>query len=173
MSMRARKSAKISGRAKRKQDFLALNSKSELSLVSMMDIFTILVFFLLVSSSSQQLPNSKNVKLPTSVSQKVPSETVIVAVTRDSILVQGVLVANVVEVLGSPDDGIKALEDELRFQSSKLFIARADTENPRAVTIVGDETIPYALIRKILASCREANYLEVAFAAHLVSKGKT
>ena len=65
-----------SRRAKRMERNHKRNKQSSLNLVSLMDIFTILVFFLLVSSSNvQQLPNSKDISLPTSVADKAPKET--------------------------------------------------------------------------------------------------
>lgn len=165
--------SKITGRSSRRQHFLDLNSSTELNLVSLMDIFTILVFFLLVSSNTQQLPSSKDIKLPTSVSQKVPKETLIIAITKDSILVHGRQVAKLDEVLASDDAKIAALEKELKFQASKLILTES-TESPQlAVTIMGDESIPYKLVRKILTTCRDANYTQIAFAALQKSRSKT
>ena len=80
----------MSARAKRMQRYNKLRKQPALNLVSLMDIFTILVFFLLVtSSSSQQLPNSKDLRLPTSTAKKAPKDTLIIMVTNDNILVQG------------------------------------------------------------------------------------
>jgi biopolymer transport protein ExbD len=164
---------KLTGRSRRMQHFQELNSKSELNLVSMMDIFTILVFFLLVSSSSQQLQASKDIKLPTSIAKKVPHETLIISVTKEDLLVQGRLVAKLSDVLASGDGGYAPLEKELNYQSSLRVLSNAPKDAPRAVTIMGDETIPYQLLRKILTSCRDTNYTQIAFAAYQKAKGKT
>ncbi len=83
---------KASKRAKRMEKHHLRNKASGLNLVSLMDIFTILVFFLLVSSSSvQQLPKKKDIRLPTSVAKKVPTETVVIMVSKNNILVQGMI----------------------------------------------------------------------------------
>ena len=75
-------------------------SGTGLNLVSMMDIFTILVFFLLVSSGETEvLPNPKDIQLPESVALERARETVVVMVTGDTILVQGRPVATVAEAL--------------------------------------------------------------------------
>ena len=59
-------------------------SGSGLNLVSMMDIFTILVFFLLVSSGETEvLPNPKDIQLPESAALERARETVVVMVTGD------------------------------------------------------------------------------------------
>lgn len=162
--------------------FQKRSKKTGLNLVSLMDIFTILVFFLLVNSSSvQQLPNSKDIKLPTSVAKKVPKETIIITVTAQAIIVQGVKIANVNEVLGSNETLIPELEKELTFQSGKVQFNQAppviDAANPapptgKSVTIMGDENLPYELVRKVLATCRQANYTNIAFAARQKAKGK-
>lgn len=154
------------------QHFKQLNGGSELNLVSMMDIFTILVFFLLVSTSSQNLPSTKNLKLPTTVSQKQPEETLLVEVTKDSILVQGVQVTTVAVALSSSDTLITPLGKELKFHASKVLLGQPANTEKRAVTIMGDENIPYQLLKKILATCSNEGYTQIAFAAYQKSKSK-
>ncbi|MCP4321121.1 MAG: biopolymer transporter ExbD [Psychromonas sp.] len=159
------KNSKLSGRSKRKSSFEGLHKHAGLNLVSLMDIFTILVFFLLVSSGSQQLPNSKDITLPASVADKVPEETLIISITETEVLVQGKKVAEIANLLGTEKVVIEALKTELNFRTdSRVYADKADTSG-LAVTIMGDENIPYELLRKILASCRAANYTKIAFAA--------
>jgi len=146
----------------------ARRKQPALNLVSLMDIFTILVFFLLVSSSNvHQLPKKKDINLPTSIATKAPKETLIIAVTQRSILVQGREVAIINTIMQDNSPLIASLEKELNFQASKTRIEKnaAGKIKGKAVTIMGDENIPYELLRKILATCREANYTKIAFAA--------
>ena len=157
----------MSKRAKRMERHHEQRKRPSINLVSLMDIFTILVFFLLVSSSNvQQLPNKKDISLPTSVAIKAPQETLVIFVTRDKILVQGREVANIASEIDSPDILIKGLVDELKFQSLNTGILTEDQPKNigKAITVMGDELISYQLIRKILASCREVNYTRIAFA---------
>lgn len=146
-----------------------------LNLVALMDIFTVLVFFLLVNTSgTQQLPSNKDLKLPSSVSQNVPEDTLTIAVTERDILIQGVSIAKVEEVLAAPEEIIHKLKEELTFlsgQGSGSQRNAADVEQ-RSVMIMGDENISYELIRKILTTCQEANYTKIAFAATQVAKSK-
>ncbi len=164
-------SLKLSSRSKRMEHFKGLHSRSGLNLVSLMDIFTILVFFLLVSSGAQQLPNSKDITLPTSVADNVPKETLVIAITKTDILVQGKKVAAISDVSEDREIIIADLEKELKFQASKRQFTEPDIKTGRAVTIMGDENIPYQLLRKILATCRQANYTTIAFAAFQKAKG--
>jgi biopolymer transport protein ExbD len=159
---------KMSRRAKRMERHHAQQKSSGLNLVSLMDIFTILVFFLLVTSSNvQQLPKKKDIRLPTSIAKKAPEETLIIAISPKSILVQGLEVAKIQEVIQDSSPLIAGLEKELLFQASKMRIVKSagGKIKGKSVTIMGDETIPYDLLRKILATCREANYTHIAFAA--------
>ena len=159
------KKSKLSGRSKRKSSFEGLHKNAGLNLVSLMDIFTILVFFLLVSSGSQQLPNSKDITLPASVADKVPAETLIISITETEVLVQGKKVADVASITASEETIVASLKAELDFRTESRAYADKDDANGLAVTIMGDENISYKLLRKILATCREANYIKIAFAA--------
>jgi len=159
---------KLSRRARRMERHHKQRRNPAINLVSLMDIFTILVFFLLVSSSDvQQLPNKKDIRLPTSIAEKAPRETLIISVTRRNILVQGREVAVIEQVMADESDRIAGLEDELKFQYSKTSAISIVTDKPKgkAITIMGDENISYELLRKILATCRESNYTQIAFAA--------
>jgi biopolymer transport protein ExbD len=163
---------KLSSRSKRMEHFNGLHSRSGLNLVSLMDIFTILVFFLLVSSGAQQLPNSKDITLPTSVTDNVPKETLIIAITKTDILVQGEKVAAISDLLEENETIIASLEKELKFQASKRQFSKIESDTRRTITIMGDENIQYQLLRKILATCRQAGYTTIAFAAFQKAKGR-
>lgn len=155
----------MSARAKRMQRYNKLRKQPALNLISLMDIFTILVFFLLVtSSSSQQLPNSKDLKLPSSVAKKVPKETLVIMVTNEYILVQGRKVATLNQISTDKTAVISGLEKELNFQAEKKQLT-TKTSKGHAATIMGDENMPYELLSRILATCRQANYTQIAFAA--------
>ena len=160
------KTLKISSRIHRMERFRKLHGKSGINLVSLMDIFTILVFFLLISSSSvQQLPNNKDLRLPTTIAEKVPRETLVITITRDRILVQGVEVAKIDDILSDTSPLIAGLEKELKFHASRPLSVISDEAVGRPVTIMGDENLPYQLLRKVLVTCRQANYTSIAFSA--------
>ena len=166
----------VSRRAKRMSRHHARTKRSaSLNMVSLMDIFTILVFFLLVSSSTvQDLPNAKEVKLPESVSDQLPKETVAIIVGEKDIVVQGRKIASVSDVVRSQAAEIKPLKDELlRLSSRKVrTITRDGKPMPREVTIMGDKKIPFALLKKIMLTCTKANYTNISLAVlHKRDKG--
>ena len=147
-----------SGRAKRMEKHHKRNQGSgALNLVSLMDIFTILVFFLLVNSSDvQTLPNAKDLKLPESIAEKKPEETVTVLIGKTEILVQGTPVANIAEVMATKGNDIPALREALLSQNDRVLRREAaDDIAGREVTIMGDKDIPYRLLKKVMATCTD------------------
>jgi biopolymer transport protein ExbD len=142
-------------------------SQLDLNLVSLIDIFTILIFFLLSSAAGVEiLPSSKAVKLPQSVSDKSPRETVVVVVSGTDIVVDGRRVASVPEVMASRDDLIAPLKEELDFQSGRKVIRAENAAQTKAVTIMGDKDIPYQLLRKVMYTAARANFSDVSFAVN-------
>jgi len=137
-----------------------------LNLVSLMDIFTILVFFLLVSSGEvESLPSPRDVRLPESTADTPSRETVVVLVTADDVLVQGELVARVADVLADDEIVIPRLKAALEAQTARMIRAdAAEDVASREVTIMGDKALPYRLLKKIMATCTEADYGRVSLA---------
>ena len=152
--------------------FKEMQSGTGINLVSLMDIFTILVFFLLANSGAQQIPSRKDVKLPVSIATKAPGENLVITVTRDSILVQGKKVAQVQDVMDTKETVVPALSAELQLRAPTTQAILDQPDLQRAVIIMGDESIPYELLRKILVTCQDAKFNRIQFAAHLSSKGK-
>ena len=157
---------KQSNRAKRMRRHHARNRTTALQLVSLMDIFTILVFFLLVNSSDVQvLPNTKDIQMPESIAEQKPRETVIVLVTEHAILVQGTPVATIEQAMNSDGIIIPALQAALMSQNQR-FLSQdlaADIEK-REVTIMGDKEIPYSLLKRVMATCTESDYGRISLA---------
>lgn len=152
---------KMSRRARRMERSHKRHKTPPLNLVSLMDIFTILVFFLLVSSSnSYQLPATKDLKLPTSKSANAPDETLIIAITRDEILLGGARVETIANVLSDESGSITALKNQLQL----IGVNQRNSPNKK-ITVMSDEGVPYAVIRKVLSSCQESQYTRIAFAA--------
>src|SRR3990172_2691501 len=111
---------KMSRRAKRMERHHSRSCLlAELNMISLMDIFTILVFFLLVNSSDVEiLPSVKSVKLPESVAEKSPKQTVVIVVNDQDVLVQGRKVASVTEIFKSDGELIEPLKSELDYQTN-------------------------------------------------------
>lgn len=144
--------------------------KASLNIVALMDIFTILVFFLLVNQSGLQ--TQTNISLPKSTVEKFPKETLIVTVSNDEIFVEGRKVADAKASLASPDLLISGLQEELKYQSGKKSVLGTAQTDSRPITIMGDREIPYALLKKIMMTCSLTGYSEVSLAVTRSAGGK-
>jgi biopolymer transport protein TolR len=156
-----------SNRAKRMQRHHArMRRGAGLNLVSLMDIFTILVFFLLVNSAEvQTLETPKDIKLPESIAENKPRETVVVHISQDQILVQGTPVTTLAQVDALDGNIIEPLKVALKQQSDRVLrdAASADAAS-REVTILGDRELPYRILKKIMATCTDADYGKLSLA---------
>ena len=154
----------MSDRAKRMAANHARHSTGKLNLVSLMDIFTILVFFLLVNSTEVAvLPNAKSMQIPESISEQKPRETVVVMVTDSELLVQGERVATLEEIAATEGTHIPALKNALDRLASQRLLSDGE-DDAREVTVMGDKEVPYRLLRKVLATCGEADYSQISLA---------
>lgn len=162
---------KMSRRAMRMERHHKRGKGTALNLVSLMDIFTILVFFLLVNSSDVDvLPNTKTIELPESVAEQKPKETLFIVVSETELLLQGRPIALVSDVLANPDNMIIALKEELAYRASKSSTS-AEVEARREVTILADKRIPYRLLKKIMITCNSESYNNISLA--VTKKGKS
>ncbi len=157
---------KMSRRAQRmERTYRRHKSSTQLNLVSLMDIFTILVFFLLINTSEVEvLPSTKAIRLPESSAQERPREAVTVMVTGTDILVMGRKVAEVAAALASEEPHIPALQERLeRLAANRRLPQQAGGPLPE-VNILADKQTPYRLLRKIMLSCTRAHYGQVSLA---------
>ena len=164
-----------SARAKRMEKHHRRNKGAGvLNLVSLMDIFTILVFFLLVNSSDvQTLPNAKDMQLPESIAEKKPEENVVVLIGKTDILVQNKPVAKIADVMATKGNDIPALREALLAQNDRVLRREAkDDIAGREVTIMGDKEIPYRLLKKVMATCTASDYGQISLAVLQKSSDK-
>ena len=156
----------------RRQERKARNSSSlDMNLVALIDIFTILIFFLLSSAAGVEILNtSKSVKLPQSIADKTPKETLVITVSAEDIIVDGRRVATVAEALAAPGDLIAGLKAELDLHASRQVIRAENAAESKSITIMGDKAIPYRLLRKVMVTAARSNYSDLSFA--VVPRGK-
>jgi len=137
-----------------------------MTLVPFIDMLTILVVFLLVHTSDVDvLPNTKSISIPESISQKKPRPTVVVMITKSDLLVDGRSVAKINDVIQSEETVIASLREALQAQTDRVLVdAAKDDIAEREVTILGDRNTPYSVLRKVMATCTDADYGKVSLA---------
>lgn len=137
----------------------------DMNLVSLIDVFTILIFFLLSSATGvETLVSPKAVDLPVSSAEKEPKSTVLLLVSGDDIIIDGQKVASVAEVVKQPGDVIPALQAELQVLGQRKAVLTENKADQQAVTILADKQMPYSLLRKLMFTCARANFADVSFA---------
>jgi biopolymer transport protein ExbD len=162
----------MSRRAKRMERHHRRNKgHAVINIVSMIDMLTVLVLFLLVNSGNMQnLPSTKTVKLPQSIAEKAPKETLVVTVNSQDIVAQGRKVASVAEAMAADSDVVDGLLRELAYQAQRNRDKQPETGGD--ITIMGDKQIPYALMKKIMVTCTKAGYTNISLAViHKAPKG--
>ena len=137
----------------------------DMNLVSLIDVFTILIFFLLSNSGVETLP-AASVHLPESTAKKDPKETLVVVVNANEITVEGRKVADVAPLVNAKDDLIPGLKAELDLVSARPVALAQDAANAHSLTIMGDKDIPYQLLRKVMYTAAVADYTDVSFAVN-------
>ncbi|MGF2685402.1 ExbD/TolR family protein [Marinobacter sp. DUT-3] len=153
---------KTSRRARRMQrHYRRMHRTGGLNLVSLMDIFTILVFFLMVNSSDVKvMQNNSDVPLPLSSAQQKAEETLTVQVSGRSVLVQGREVAHL-DAIETGEAVVTGLSEELAWHRER----RGEVpEHGFEVTIMAGRDTDYRLLRKIMQTCVDQQYRRVRLA---------
>ncbi|MGM0564526.1 MAG: ExbD/TolR family protein [Pseudomonadota bacterium] len=160
MSAHSRRAARAANRKQRNKRSASMN------LVSLMDIFTILVFFLLVSQSSvQEPPKDEDMTLPESFAETPPEDTVTVMISRDQILVQDKLVLEMEQVVNSEGDLLPEVQQALQKELGKVVVKDVGAnEKLQAITILGDRSIPFSVLQKVMKSCTDMGYTRISLA---------
>jgi biopolymer transport protein ExbD len=142
-------------------------------LTSLMDVFTILVFFLLVNSGSVEILDApKEVKLPESQVETKPRETVVIFISPEEILVQGEPAGLVEDVLAGDELPLNNVRNRLALLSEKVIGTSTMTiAATKEVTILADKSVPFTVVRQIMSTCTGAGYENVSLA--VVQKGSS
>jgi biopolymer transport protein ExbD len=140
-------------------------SSVDMNLVSLIDVFTILIFFLLAQTGPiETLPSPKAVQLPVSTAEKDPKPAVVLVVSGTEILVEGRKVADMKAVVTQQGDLIASLKAELDQQAQRVAVRSENKKSTNAITIMSDKDIPYHVLRKVMVTCAQANFGDVSFA---------
>ncbi len=138
----------------------------KLNLTPLMDVFTVLVFFLMFNSGSvETLQQPKEITLPESVVEAKPRETVVIFVSKDEVLVQGVPVARVADIQASQNILIEPIGVRLaELRESVIGLSTQAVADSQEVTVLADKSIPFSVLKKIMATCTRQGYTRVSLA---------
>ncbi len=151
---------------RRKKHRLHHRTDAELNLIPLIDILSVMVAFLLVYSTDVEVvQNSKGVEIPLSTADVLPKQSVLVMITPDQLFVQGELVASMAEIR-DPDarlvEGLRAvLERPLQGDAASSAQGAAIR---REITVLADKSLPYDVVKKVMATCTAADYARISLA---------
>jgi len=137
-----------------------------LNLTPLMDVFTILVFFLLFhASGSEVMEAPKQIKLPDSVVETKPRETVVIMVSPEVVLVQGEAVISTPQLLEDRVETVAEVTDRLKqLERNIIGISTKAIVESKEVTILADKTIPFKALKKIMSTCTGSGYGRISLA---------
>lgn len=137
-----------------------------LLLTSLMDIFTILVFFLLFHSSGSDVQEPpKDIHLPESIMEAKPRETVEITVSPDSVIVQGKAVVRTADLLEADQETVAEITARLdELERNIIGISTKSVVEGKEVTILADKTIPFKALKKIMSTCTGSGYGRISLA---------
>lgn len=137
----------------------------KLNITSMMDMFTIILVFLLKSFSTQgQLVTpASGLMLPTSTVERTASEALSVKVSKNDISVEDRVVVDgrgYATVVQQKDFMIPLLHEALvsHAQEGRRAAERFGREFSGEITIQGDEDVPYNILTRVMYTCGQAGY---------------
>lgn len=137
-----------------------------LNLTSLMDVFTILVFFLLFhSAGGEVLEAPKQIKLPNSVVETKPRETIVIIVSPETVLVQGKAVMTTSELLDAKAETVAQITDRLKLLERNIIgLSTKKVVEGKEVTILADKKIPFQVLKKIMSTCTGSGYGKISLA---------
>jgi biopolymer transport protein ExbD len=156
--MRNSRRMKRMGRNKRKV--------TGLNLTPLMDVFTILVFFLLFHSGGGDIMETpKQIKLPDSVVETKPRETIVIMVSPEVVVVQGEAVVNTPELLDDSVRMVAGITERLeQLERNIIGISTKAVAEGKEITILADKTIPFKVLKKIMSTCTGSGYGRISLA---------
>ncbi len=138
-------------------------------ITSLVDIMTILVFFLVKSFSSEGeiMTLSADLQLPESSSKTKPHPTVILAVSNKKIMADGVAIVSIDEILKTNSMVIPQLAAWLmkRKEITEKIAERSSTLKFEGnVTIQGDRKIPFEILKRVMFTSGQIGYSNFSLA---------
>jgi biopolymer transport protein ExbD len=135
-----------------------------INLIPMMDVLTVLVFFLLFHSFNSTMPDAQ-IALPTSGIETKPRETVHIVVSPEVIMVQGEPVIGTSKLY--EDDGgiVREVRERLERIERNIIETGAKTfVEGKEITLLADKTIPFKVLKKIMSTCTASGYGKISLA---------
>ena len=135
-----------------------------LNLVSMIDVFTTLVFFLLLTSTSvATIRSPHSLSLPQSITHDPPHDVPVLTITKQDIQLQGAQVMTVADAEKTPGNILAPLKTQLEnVPLAKVENTEVTGTTRGEINILADRELPYSLVKKLMATCGEAKFAQIS-----------
>ena len=148
----------------------------ELNIYAMMDMMTILLVFLIqqFATTSANITQSAELQIPTSVSERAAEPAIVVTISQNDILVDGVRALSLRNGLVDPSQKngganaflINPLLEPM--QEKKELLKLIASRNPARpftgeVQIIADKRTPYRTLIEVVYTCGQAEFKNVRF----------
>src|SRR6185312_5052615 len=162
----------MSNRARRMaQHHMRNRADAQLNLIPLIDILSVMVAFLLVYSTEVEvIQNSKGIEIPQSIAQTAPKQSVVVMITKTDLCVQGEFIATVADIRADKNPLVEPLRAALK---RPLLVGKEMSEKDlaqREITIMADKSLPYEVLKRVIATCTDADYGKISLA--VIQKAK-
>jgi biopolymer transport protein ExbD len=146
------------------------NGFASLMLTSLVDMFTIIVIFLLMnfSANGEVLYMSKDIKLPDAYHGAQLERAPVISVSADSVTFDGKLLLTTSELQSGDALNVPALEEALRDEKRRYEQDHAqDADHPfrGLVNVQADRRIPFKVIKRVMFACNQSGFGNINFAA--------
>lgn len=141
-------------------------------LTSLMDIFIVMVIYLLMNQAiGVDVAPPRAIKLPDSIVDTAPKQTVMMTVSNDDVVVQGERIVTTADVLMSKDDYIDAVGQRmLKIRQSYIGISDESMANSTEVTIMADRSVPFKVLKRLMSTSSSAGYFKISLAVNKKEK---
>ncbi len=141
-----------------------------LNITSMLDMFTILIIFLLKSYSAEGiiLTIPADLYLPYSTTQSAPEPGLVIELSKNALIVDGtVLPVNLDEIERSDSLLIPELLENLTARVrwyEQISAVNPEVDFTGRMVLEGDREVPFRLLKKILYTCGQAGFINQSLA---------
>lgn len=140
-------------------------SDAELNLIPLIDIMSVMVAFLLIYSTEVEVvQNSKGIEIPQSTAEVKPQNTVVVMITKEHVFVQGEAVTTIAEVQSMQTPLVEPLRDVLERPMLTGKKSDADAVAASEVTVIADKSLPFDIVKRVMATCSASSYGKISLA---------
>ena len=131
-----------------------------LNLIPMMDVLTVLVFFLLFHSFNGEMPEQR-IELPDSIVETRPRETIAIVVSPETVMIQGAPVVRTPRLYEDRIGTVVQIKERLKQLEREVGITAPESKE---ITLLADKTIPFKVLKKIMSTCTASGYGRISLA---------